>query len=149
MNEAEDILRDYDYIDFEPSGEDWSVYHLIGSDIIVKLKGVLLKLMKQPDGYAATTQVVTAVLSPEELRRSPSKTPMPNNPKDIEDQLTQPNLEFKPIIEPWNEYTLAGGATLSLRTMAVSFASTKLYDDLGDPVFYVTHSTILKATPLI
>jgi hypothetical protein len=149
MDGIEDILRDYDYINFEPQGENWSVYRLTDSDVIIKLKTVLLKLLRQPDGYTATTQVVMTALCPEELRRSPSRTPIPTNPKDLEEVLTQVDLDSESIKEPWNDYKLDGGSTLSLRTMALSFASTKLYDDMGDPVFYVTHSTIVKATPLI
>ncbi|MGA3359357.1 MAG: hypothetical protein ABSC87_04010 [Halobacteriota archaeon] len=148
-NDIEEMLKDYDYISFEQIGsENWSVYHLKDSAII-KLKAVPLKLLKRGNNIILSPMLVQTAFVPRGHRGTPSETPFPTTPEGWEDELTQINIGFDIINEPWNEYRIDSGGTFSLKAVAIEFASTKLYDPQREPVYIINSQILTKKSPMI
>lgn len=151
LSEIDPTIRDYEYINFEPPKDDkWSIYRVEKDDTIIKIKPVLLKILKRgADDYVFNSTSAVAIFVHPEERKPPSQPPFPTTPKEMEDYLTDPDMDFEPIIEPWNEYTLDGGSTLKLRAVAMEISRTSLYDPQKEPFYLVSSRVLWKKSPLL
>jgi hypothetical protein len=151
LSEVNSIIREYEYINFEaPKDDKWSIYRVKKDDTIIKLKPILFKLLKRGvDDYIFNAAAAVAIFVHPEERRSPSQPPFPTTPQQMEDSLTDPDMDFEPIIEPWNAYTLDGGSTLKLRAVAMEISRTSLYDPQGEPVYLVRSHVLWKKSPML
>jgi hypothetical protein len=143
MGKIEDTIKDYHYANFTSLDEQWSVYCLEDKSII-KQKVVPLKIIKKDNDYAVNSTILTVTFS---LRKGkPSKIPVPTTEPEILKVLDKDKIDMKfdVLKEPWNEYELDDGVKILMKTTAIAISGSTLYDDYGEPLYFVNHQILTK-----
>jgi hypothetical protein len=148
MSDIEETIKEYGYIRFNTVTEEWSEYKL-SDGTIIKIKVIPLKFLKRDKNYPLNSIVLMIPFSPPELRGEQSTTPLPTTDTAMKEALNEIDMKFDALNEPWNEYELDDGIKLSIKTVATSISSTKLYDPAGEPVYFVSHQVLTKRYPPI
>jgi hypothetical protein len=152
IDEADEKIKEYGYVNFEPTkNEKWSVYCLADGTIL-KLKLIPLKFIKKDDDYAVSATAVMVSFSQSELKGEPSTTPLPITEAEKKGVLDKDktNMTFDSIEEPWNEYKFTlDGTKVSIRTFATEISGTNKKDAYGDPIYLVTHQSIIQKHPAL
>jgi hypothetical protein len=147
MVDIDATISKYGYANFKTVKEDWSVY-LLEDETIVKIKVFPLKFLKQGNNYLMNTSGAMTVFSAPELKGEPSRMAPPSQ-ADLAKELDKLDMSFKTIDEPWNEYLLDDIIKWSVKTIAVTVASTKTHDPEGEPVYVVNQQVLTKRYPPI
>jgi hypothetical protein len=90
--------------------------------------------------------------SQSELKGEPSTTPLPITEAEKKGVLDKDktNMTFDSIEEPWNEYKFTlDGTKVSIRTFATEISGTNKKDAYGDPIYLVTHQSIIQKHPAL
>lgn len=146
MVQIEEKIREYGYISFNAKNEDWSEYQ-IEDGAIVKTKTILLKIIKEKDGYSFNETNVAISFSPSHLRSSPNIKDLKG--EDLKNRIKNPNLKFDIVKENWNEYELDDGSILSTRTILTLVSQTDIYDQHGEPIYLIQSQTLHKVVPKV
>jgi hypothetical protein len=143
-----DILRRAKDIEFEIGKEAWGIYEL-EEHAEIRARVVLLKLMRiQIEGvpepqYAPSSVALVAISAPPKLRKAPPAKPP--TPEDIQ-TAEKVEVTFRPLAEPWNEYTFDDDGPKMMKLKLVVSSVQKvvgLYDNTGLPVYQVSHGTVV------
>jgi len=135
--------------------EQWNIY-TVDDGVVIRARTFLVKLLKGegPDGkpvYNPTSGVVVDVRAPPRKKRSPppEKPPLPEEVEAA--KKTEVSIGSAPD-EPWNEYQFDDGSkTYNLRIRLVVSGIQRvegLFDAFGDPIYQVSHSTVI-APPVV
>jgi len=153
MVDVDKTIKNYGYVNFKPAEkeEEWSVYELEDGTIL-KLKATPLKFLKKGDTVLVNPMFLVVPFASPEARESVQSrkivTPeFPLTETEMKDQIIKPNMDFKVVQEPWNEYELDDGSQYSMRIVAVIISSTKLQDAGEEPIYLVNHSLLTKKGP--
>lgn len=141
---AKEIRLDFEYIDFEVANEDWNLYEL-EDGAKLKTKFVLISVTKRGNEYGFSSQnVVGMAYVPLELRGPPTQPGRRYTIEEIEKAIEKDDMQYKTIKEVWNVYRLKDGATLSVKLTLAKVSRTRLYTDIGEPVYQVQTVPIPK-----
>jgi hypothetical protein len=144
VDPIDEKIREYGYINFKPLSEEWSIYCL-EDETIIKLKVVPSKFLERvgsEEYEIEATVVVTAFSLPDKRVKSLKPEPALTDIRQVKD------LEFRPLIEPWNEYKLDNDIKVRIRTIAMSIYSTDSHDVRGEPIYRVYHKNLVTKLPL-
>ncbi len=131
------------YADFKTIKEVWNEYKLEDGST-VKLRFILVKLIKQPIGFAINSTIIVGVFSSPDLIGTPSQGIF--SPQDLEQSIEKKDLQFETVKEDWNVYELKDKSKLSIKPILVSIARTNKHDQNGEPIYAVQPQQIVKKT---
>lgn len=134
-------------LSFEPIREAWSIYRT-KDGVLVKVRLIPLHFklagMKE-DGSAMLAlggNLLFAITAPKTLKGTPTTQVMTN--EQIVAAIIERDVAFDTVTEDWNEYRVEG-IKVGVKVIATVIAKTSLFDANGDPIYYVTHQTIVRA----
>jgi len=139
MSEREiDIkIKRLGYTPFKVKKEKPSFYKLEDGSIlkVLSIVNAIILNEKKPNAISVDAQNVVSAFVPKKLHGEPVTKPVsiPEASKklDIED------LEFDVIVEPFNEYRVAGKYTLKLKTILNQVNRSKLLNNIGQPIYLI------------
>lgn len=129
------------YVDFKTTKEVWNEYKLEDGTII-KLKFILIKLFKEPNGLGLNSTIITGAIPSPDLFGTPSQSTY--SPEELAKSIEEKDLEFEPIKEDWNVYELADKSKLSVKPILVSVSRTNKHDQHGEPIYAIQPQQIVK-----
>jgi len=142
------------YIDFKVEREDWNVYKLEDGTIL-KLKFILLKVIREKidkEGrpiYSVQSSIVSTVFPPSNLLGMPDTRRY--SIKELETAVIKPDMKFEALKEDYSsKYILketVGELRLEVKPVLIAVARTKKYDERGEPIYLIRHTSILKTSP--
>jgi len=137
-----------EYINFKTIREDWNLY-LLEENVLLKMKLVLIKVLLRDigeagnPGYMTNYQIILGIIPPKEFLGKPSDRKYTS--AEILDSIVKDDVKVeKTIQEDWNEYELEDGARLSIKIILTKASKTKLFDEMGEPIFHIQHQAIMK-----
>ena len=119
-------------LDFTTEREEWSRYDLADNSIL-KVKFVLTQVRRNNDEYAVDTSRLYIVLTNE--RGEPDARV--RTPQEVQNSITNRNIRFTTVLQDWNEYVLDDGSRVRIQPMVNSVSKTSLFDNHGNPVYWV------------
>lgn len=131
------------YADFKTIKEVWNEYKLEDGTTI-KLRFILIKLLKQPSGFAINSTIIVGTFSSPDLIGTPSQDIL--SPQNLEQSIEKKDLQFETVKEEWNVYELKDRSHLSIKPILVSIARTNKHDQNGEPIYAVQPQQIIKKT---
>jgi hypothetical protein len=133
----------YEYVDFEIANEGWDIYE-IEDGTRLRTRIVLRTVIKFEEGsYQFGVERITAVASlPEKLRGPPSTQKY--SPEELSKNIEIEDMKFKILKENWNVYRLRDGATVSIKGELAQINKTKLFNELGEPIYMVYITPLFK-----
>jgi hypothetical protein len=141
LSKIEETIEGYGYANIASQKDDWNVYCLEDGTII-KQKVVPLKFIKKGDDYIVNSTVLTVAFS--EKKGNPSTVTIPTTEAEIMKVVEQPDIPVTYSKEPWNEYMLDDGTKILIRSVAIAIASTGLFDERGERVYFVNQQVFVK-----
>jgi hypothetical protein len=135
-------------LSFEPIREGWSHYKT-NDGVIIRVRTILLKILLagiKEDGSAQLGlggSVLFAVSAPPNLKGPPDNRGYTN--EQIAAAITERDIPFETIKEQWNEYSVEG-IKVGVKIIATIISKTSLFDQLGEPVYYVNWQNVAKAS---
>ncbi len=136
-------------VDFKVLREDWSNYRLADGTIL-KVRLVVTKVVRtyQHDPttgeplYVFSRATALSTVSGKELRGPPSSMP---SPQEMQASITEVvDFESADKAEKWNIYSLSDGSELKVKLEVTKISKTSLFDDMGDPVYFVVSENIVR-----
>jgi hypothetical protein len=136
-------------VDFKILREDWSNYRLADGTIL-KARLVVTKVIRtdQHDPttgepmYVFSRATALSTISGKELRGPPSSMP---SPQEMQASITGlVDFESADKAEKWNVYSLSDGSELRVKLEVTKISKTSLFDDMGDPVYFVVSENIVR-----
>jgi hypothetical protein len=136
-----------EFVNVIGSKEDWSVYKL-DDGTIVKMRFVLIKAIREANfdqfgnpTYSLNSQNVVGIIP----LKSALGTPSPKfTPEEVASSVTDGDIKFKTIKEPWNEFQLEDGSTVNVKLILTMVARTSKFDEHGEPIYLVNSQPIVK-----
>jgi hypothetical protein len=135
------------YVSFIPKSENPNYYRL-DEGTILRVYPILNNLTLNPaqDGTVqVNVQNIIATFVPKKLRGTPST-------KSYSQQELQTNIEifdmaFSTIIEDFNTYEVDSNQILSIKTTVSQISKTRLFNNIGEPIYLVVTAIVAKSKP--
>ena len=136
-------------VDFKVLREDWSDYRLADGTIL-KARLVVTKVVRTDEHDPATGEplyvfsraTALSTICGKELKGPPSSMP---SPQEMKASITEVvDFESTEKAEKWNVYSLADGSELRVKLEVTKVSKTSLFDDMGDPVYFVVSENIVR-----
>lgn len=134
-------------LSFEPIHEGWSIYRT-KDDVLIKVRLVVLHFKLagiKEDGSALLAlggNLLFAITAPKSLKGAPTTQVMTN--EQIVAAIIERDVAFDTVKEDWNEYSVEG-IKVGVKVVVTIIAKTSLFDANGDPIYYVTHQSVVRA----
>jgi hypothetical protein len=137
-------------LEYRIVSEHWNIY-TVDEGVVIRARTFLVKLLKgeAPDGkptYSPTSAVVVDVRAPLKKKKTPAPDRPPNTDEIEAAKKTEVSIGSAPD-EPWNEYQFDDGSkTYNLRIRLVVSGIQRVegvFDQFGDPIYQVSHSTVI------
>lgn len=144
-----DLWKRAKELEFSIGREAWSVYD-VDDGATLRARTILIKLLKlpseagQPPQYIQTNAAIVDIKAPQKMRREPPKAPA------TPDEMARAPRTEVPLgqgDEPWNDYYFDDSGPKLIRTKLVVTGVNRiegLYDNFGNPLYQVTHSTLVS-----
>jgi hypothetical protein len=137
---SENKSLDYEIIDVVSGKETWSMYQLTDRTKL-KVRIVLIKALRQKyfhqngnPHYDLNTQTIIGVIP----AKSSLRTPSPHSShEETQSAITNQEINFETLQEPWNKYTLSDGTQIQIKTTLTKVYKTSEYDQYGVPIYVV------------
>ncbi len=139
-----------EFVDFDVIKEDWNLYEIEEDKTIIKARLVLIKIVREDVDdvgnpiYSINTQNIFGVIPPKPLMRESSNRKY--SPQEIVDSIVEEDLKLETIKEDWNEYKLKDGTRLSVKLVVTMVDKTSLFDQKGEPIYYIQSHVVTKAS---
>jgi hypothetical protein len=125
-----------EYVDIRPKHEDWNVYRL-DDGTKLKMRALLTRVKRlQPKaarGGADISNILLVCNPPRGKKGPPAQARLA--PEELTAAIVDPNVKFKVVSEPLNEYVTEDGKRMLLRLKLYNLAKTSKYDPNGDPLY--------------
>ncbi len=151
MNSKERIKMSIEKeIDFEVLREPWNKYSLTDGSYI-KSRYILTKVKKvEPFGeikgkVGVEGRTVTVPYNvPLTLKGVPNMKKYSSN--ELKEAIDE-EIRYSTISEEWNEYIVDDGTRIRIKDTVTNITRIKLKDRNGDPIYIVSHSTLVQVKP--
>ncbi len=130
-------------LEFTIVSEGWNLYAL-SDGTLLKIRPIIVKVFAtgqtaptgQPAFGFASVNVASATV-PNELKKPSS---------EAEDVMTP--VEFKPVKEVWNAFTVGGKFNLKVKLIVTKVVRTSKVNQFGEPIYNVKSDNIADVEPL-
>jgi hypothetical protein len=138
------------FLDAKPVKEAWSIYK-VSDGTIIKLRYIIIKTRKSGKidsfgnpVYDLNMKEVVGVIPPPDLLG----TPTPFEKKELGESITDEDMSFTLVQQPWNEYKLEDGTTIKIMAVLTIVSKTSKYDKNGEPVYLLNFQPMVKGIPM-
>ncbi len=137
-------VKEMGYITVTPKKIEHSYYKLKDGTIIKTLIHInhLTPNPKSPEGFTVNSQNIVVVYVPKENRNPMAFQPF--NPAEIQNNISDDDMEPEPLRENVSVYDLSNGMVLSVKAVAGQIRKTKFYTQDGEPIYAVNTTPIIK-----
>uniref|UniRef100_A0A7C2BLK9 Uncharacterized protein n=1 Tax=Thermosphaera aggregans TaxID=54254 RepID=A0A7C2BLK9_9CREN len=135
----------YEYVDFEIASEGWNLYE-VEDGTKLRVRVILKTVIKFGMGkyQFGVEQIIGTAFVPERLRGPPSARKY--SPEELSQNIEKEDLAFKTLKETWNVYRLSDGGTLSVKAEVSQINKTKLFNEIGEPIYTLNIFPVFKLT---
>jgi len=132
-------------LSFDPIREPWSIYKAKTDGAIIKVRltvGRIILAGVKEDGsghLVLGSNLLFSVTSPNKGQPDPS----PKTNEQIIAAIVERTVPYDTVKEEWNEYDVEG-VVVGLKLVITNIAKTNLFDDIGQPLYYVNWSTVIR-----
>jgi hypothetical protein len=144
---VENAQKDFEIVDTVSASESWSTYRLTDGTLL-KARDVLVEAVRLPSCdqqgnpiYNLQTLTVYGVVPPKSVL---GKESSPFTQEELSKSVTDSNMKFDIIQEPWNRYVLADGTEIETRTVLETASKTDKYGHYGEPVYLASRTLNIK-----
>jgi hypothetical protein len=130
-------------LDFDIVSEEWNHYTLSDGSVL-RIRPIVVKIFrtekKKPSGepvFGFAALNIASVKVPNELRKASS-----------EEEEKQTPIDFEPVKEVWNIFTLEGGFNLKVKLVVSRVTRTAKVNEFGEPIYIIKSDNISDVEPL-
>lgn len=140
-------------LDFTVLHEGWNEYRIkdSGHTVTLKVRFVLQRIFlegqddKGNPNLRIGSNIVFTVKAPRELKGTSSQQKY--TPEEVRKLIVTDDLPFEIVKEEWNDYQIQDITSFSIKPIVTTVSRSSLFDEVGDPIYYVQHQEIVKAKP--
>jgi len=144
------MLDDCEYLSFDTIKEDWNEYE-IEDGTILRIKFVMVKIVRKKISgqsnsynYGFNSSNVIGVNSPKIHEPGERKY----YSQELNDYITNTDMECKPLKEVWNEYLIKKDKTkIQVKIVVTGIKKASKFDEFGDPYYFVNTQPVFKTIP--